>query len=117
MVLFNFSPRFVHARSFVEPHREQRHTRSLVLQGLASAPFGQPNSSFFSQSDEARDEQGMYNKMSADQLLLLVDCLAESHMFARTFNSNHEQRNLLWKAGKRARGETFGRAGSTMRLF
>jgi hypothetical protein len=41
----------------------------------------------------------MYNYMSFDQLLLLIDCLIESHMFARAFNSNHEQRNLLWKAG------------------
>jgi hypothetical protein len=24
----------------------------------------------------------------------------ESHMFARAFNSNNEQRNILWKAGK-----------------
>ena len=42
----------------------------------------------------------MYNAMHFDQLILLVDCLVESHMFARAFNSNHEQRNLLWKAGK-----------------
>jgi brefeldin A-inhibited guanine nucleotide-exchange protein len=42
----------------------------------------------------------MYNNMNFDQLLLLIDCLIESHMFARAFNSNHEQRNLLWKAGK-----------------
>jgi hypothetical protein len=41
----------------------------------------------------------MYNNMDFDQLLLLIDCLIESHMFARSFNSNHEQRNLLWKAG------------------
>ncbi len=41
----------------------------------------------------------MYNNMSFDQLLLLIDCLIESHMFARAFNSNHDQRNLLWKAG------------------
>ena len=42
----------------------------------------------------------MYNNMNLDQLLLLIDCLIESHSFARAFNSNHEQRNLLWKAGK-----------------
>jgi len=42
----------------------------------------------------------MYSYISFDQLMLLVDCLIESHMFARAFNSNHEQRNLLWKAGK-----------------
>lgn len=43
----------------------------------------------------------MYQYISFDQLILLVDCLIESHMFARTFNSNNEQRNLLWKAGRR----------------
>lgn len=42
----------------------------------------------------------MYQYISFDQLILLVDCLIESHMFARTFNTNNEQRNLLWKAGK-----------------
>ncbi|KAI5718763.1 hypothetical protein M8J76_000035 [Diaphorina citri] len=26
-------------------------------------------------------------------------CLLETHRFAKTFNSNHEQRNRLWKAG------------------
>jgi len=41
--------------------------------------------------------------MSFDQLVLLVDCLIESHMFARAFNSNNEQRNSLWKAGKKRR--------------
>jgi len=42
----------------------------------------------------------MYTYINFDQLILLVDCLIESHMFARAFNSNNEQRNLLWKAGK-----------------
>ncbi len=42
----------------------------------------------------------MYTYMNFDHLILLVDCLIESHMFARAFNSNNEQRNLLWKAGK-----------------
>lgn len=46
--------------------------------------------------------------MHVDQLLLLVDCLVESHLFARNFNSNHEQRNLLWKAGSFGR-EIFSR--------
>jgi hypothetical protein len=43
----------------------------------------------------------MYKYINFDQLILLVDCLIESHMFARAFNSNNEQRNLLWKAGKK----------------
>ncbi|XP_060556468.1 brefeldin A-inhibited guanine nucleotide-exchange protein 1-like isoform X2 [Ruditapes philippinarum] len=45
------------------------------------------------------EDQGMYHFLSSDQLFKLVDCLLESHTFAKDFNSNHEQRNLLWKAG------------------
>lgn len=45
------------------------------------------------------DDEGMYRYLNAGQLFYLVDCLLESHLFAKTFNSNSEQRNLLWKAG------------------
>ncbi|XP_005095830.1 brefeldin A-inhibited guanine nucleotide-exchange protein 1 isoform X2 [Aplysia californica] len=45
------------------------------------------------------EEQGMYQHLSSSQLLMFVDCLLESHRFAKAFNSNHEQRNVLWKAG------------------
>ena len=38
-------------------------------------------------------------QINANQLLQLVDLLRRSHAFAREFNSNEEQRNLLWKAG------------------
>ncbi len=72
-----------------------------IFQALASTPIGQENSSYFSQSDEIYNDHGMYKYMSFDQLVLLVDCLIESHMFARAFNSNNEQRNSLWKAGKK----------------
>lgn len=48
-----------------------------------------------------REEQGMYRLLSTSHLLLLTDCLLQSHRFAKTFNLNHEQRNLLWKAGYR----------------
>ena len=47
-----------------------------------------------------REDQGMYQYLSSDQLFLLADCLLESHKFAKAFNSNHEQRNILWKAGQ-----------------
>ncbi|CAF4604084.1 unnamed protein product, partial [Rotaria magnacalcarata] len=67
---------------------------------LASTPVGQENLSYITSFDDLHNEHGMYKRMSFDQLILLVDCLLESHMFARTFNSNNEQRNLLWKAGK-----------------
>ena len=51
-------------------------------------------------SDKQENEQvGMYSYMSTNILLKLTDCLMESHQFAKLFNCNHEQRNILWKAG------------------
>ncbi|XP_018336775.1 brefeldin A-inhibited guanine nucleotide-exchange protein 1 [Agrilus planipennis] len=46
-----------------------------------------------------REEQGMYRVLSTKHLLQLTDCLLQSHRFAKVFNLDHEQRNLLWKAG------------------
>ncbi|XP_057662143.1 brefeldin A-inhibited guanine nucleotide-exchange protein 1 isoform X1 [Diorhabda carinulata] len=46
-----------------------------------------------------REEQGMYRLLSSPHLLQLTECLLQSHRFAKAFNINHEQRNLLWKAG------------------
>lgn len=48
---------------------------------------------------QQKEDQGMYQYLGSDQLFLLADCLLESHKFAKAFNSNHEQRNILWKAG------------------
>ncbi|KAF5286690.1 hypothetical protein FQA39_LY16173 [Lamprigera yunnana] len=48
-----------------------------------------------------REEQGMYRLLNTKQLLQLTDCLLQSHRFAKAFNMDHEQRNLLWKAGYR----------------
>ena len=62
--------------------------------------MGQESLAYFSQADDIHNTYAMYKHIHFDQLVLLVDCLIESHMFARAFNSNHEQRNLLWKAGK-----------------
>ncbi|RXG67673.1 Brefeldin A-inhibited guanine nucleotide-exchange protein 2 [Armadillidium vulgare] len=45
------------------------------------------------------EDQGMYRHLTSSQLFVLLDCLTSSHSFAKSFNSNHEQRNLLWKAG------------------
>ncbi|XP_072399618.1 brefeldin A-inhibited guanine nucleotide-exchange protein 1 isoform X2 [Diabrotica undecimpunctata] len=46
-----------------------------------------------------RDEQGMYKLLSSPHLLQLTECLLQSHRFAKAFNIDHDQRNLLWKAG------------------
>uniref|UniRef100_A0A3B1IVE6 ARF guanine nucleotide exchange factor 2 n=1 Tax=Astyanax mexicanus TaxID=7994 RepID=A0A3B1IVE6_ASTMX len=47
----------------------------------------------------AESEQGMYKYLSPQHLFKLLDCLLESHMFAKDFNSNNEQRTALWRAG------------------
>uniref|UniRef100_A0A8C3S374 ADP ribosylation factor guanine nucleotide exchange factor 1 n=1 Tax=Chelydra serpentina TaxID=8475 RepID=A0A8C3S374_CHESE len=44
-------------------------------------------------------DQGMYSFLTSQQLFKLLDCLLESHRFAKAFNSNNEQRTALWKAG------------------
>ncbi|KAG7472307.1 hypothetical protein MATL_G00107540 [Megalops atlanticus] len=44
-------------------------------------------------------DQGMYKHLSSTHLFKLLDCLLESHTFARDFNSNNEQRTALWRAG------------------
>lgn len=53
------------------------------------------------EDSQQNEEQGMYPFLSSSQLFQLVDCLLESHRFSKAFNSNHEQRNFLWKAGFR----------------
>ncbi|CAO1347752.1 unnamed protein product [Diamesa hyperborea] len=50
-------------------------------------------------SECQREEQGMYSFLSSAHLIVFVDCLVESHRFAKNFNRNHEQRTVLWKAG------------------
>uniref|UniRef100_A0A8B9LIY9 ADP-ribosylation factor guanine nucleotide-exchange factor 2 (brefeldin A-inhibited) n=1 Tax=Astyanax mexicanus TaxID=7994 RepID=A0A8B9LIY9_ASTMX len=44
-------------------------------------------------------QQGMYKYLSPQHLFKLLDCLLESHTFAKDFNSNNEQRTALWRAG------------------
>uniref|UniRef100_A0A669BN56 ARF guanine nucleotide exchange factor 2 n=1 Tax=Oreochromis niloticus TaxID=8128 RepID=A0A669BN56_ORENI len=44
-------------------------------------------------------ENGMYRHMTSAHLFKLLDCLLESHTFAKDFNSNNEQRTALWRAG------------------
>lgn len=46
------------------------------------------------------EDQGMYKYMSSHHLFKLLDCLQESHSFSKAFNSNYEQRTVLWRAGK-----------------
>uniref|UniRef100_A0A671K6L9 Brefeldin A-inhibited guanine nucleotide-exchange protein 2-like n=1 Tax=Sinocyclocheilus anshuiensis TaxID=1608454 RepID=A0A671K6L9_9TELE len=48
---------------------------------------------------ETEADQGMYRHLSSQHLFKLLDCLLESHRFAKDFNSNNEQRTALWRAG------------------
>ncbi|BET03204.1 brefeldin A-inhibited guanine nucleotide-exchange protein [Nesidiocoris tenuis] len=50
-------------------------------------------------ADTQREEQGMYACLSSHHLMTLVECLLHAHNLAKKFNMNHNQRNLLWKAG------------------
>ncbi|CAL8073044.1 unnamed protein product [Calicophoron daubneyi] len=45
------------------------------------------------------DPRGMYTNLSPQHLLDLARCLLESHAFAKRFNSDDEQRNILFEAG------------------
>ncbi|XP_017786365.1 PREDICTED: brefeldin A-inhibited guanine nucleotide-exchange protein 1, partial [Nicrophorus vespilloides] len=46
-----------------------------------------------------REEQGMYRVLNSPHLIQLTECLLQSHRFAKQFNMDHEQRNILWKGG------------------
>uniref|UniRef100_A0A667ZW35 ARF guanine nucleotide exchange factor 2 n=1 Tax=Myripristis murdjan TaxID=586833 RepID=A0A667ZW35_9TELE len=48
---------------------------------------------------ELGPDQGMYRHLTSQHLFKLLDCLLESHTFAKDFNSNNEQRTALWRAG------------------
>nr|XP_057906847.1 brefeldin A-inhibited guanine nucleotide-exchange protein 2 [Doryrhamphus excisus] len=49
--------------------------------------------------EDADADKGMYGLMSSAQLFTLLDCLLDSHAFAKEFNSNNQQRTALWRAG------------------
>lgn len=46
-----------------------------------------------------REDQGMYSYLNTQHLIQLTECLLKSHRFAKRFNSDHAQRNVLWRAG------------------
>ena len=59
-----------------------------------------PQSGGLQLDTQQKEDQGMYQFLGSPQLFQLVDCLIQSHNFAKAFNSNQEQRNILWKAGQ-----------------
>ncbi|VEL25778.1 unnamed protein product [Protopolystoma xenopodis] len=57
------------------------------------------NESLSSEGPVTLDERGMFAYLLPEQRLTLARCLVESHNFAKRFNSDNEQRNILWEAG------------------
>ncbi|CAG7719826.1 unnamed protein product [Allacma fusca] len=51
------------------------------------------------QCEQQKEEQGMYPFLSSQHLFSFLDSLSGAHRFAKIFNMNNEQRNLLWTAG------------------
>jgi brefeldin A-inhibited guanine nucleotide-exchange protein len=54
---------------------------------------------FYNNDHQTQTDNGMYPYLTNEQLFTLIDCLYETYSFACKFNSNSEQRTLLWKAG------------------
>lgn len=71
--------------------KEDAETLALAAADMAGNPA--------EQTECQREEQGMYRLLSSPHLIQLTECLMQSHRFAKAFNTDHEQRNLLWKAG------------------
>lgn len=71
--------------------KEDAETLALAAADMAGNPA--------EQTECQREEQGMYRLLSSPHLIQLTECLMQSHRFAKAFNADHEQRNLLWKAG------------------
>lgn len=70
--------------------KEDANNLAAAQAGLAESP---------QEGSWQQEEQGMYSFLNSSQLFYMLDCLLESHKFAKEFNANHEQRNMLWKAG------------------
>ncbi|XP_061715439.1 brefeldin A-inhibited guanine nucleotide-exchange protein 1 [Cydia pomonella] len=76
------------------PATSRKEDAETLALAAAELTGGAPGSG----QDCQREEQGMYRLLSSPHLLRLVECLLCSHRFAKTFNTNNAQRNVLWKA-------------------
>lgn len=80
-------------------HRCPIRTRqNIVLQEGAHAVKDKDSAA----PDDDTAQNGMYDCLDNEQMKVLLDCLRESHDFAKAFNANHKLRTALWKAGKAA---------------
>ncbi|VDK80478.1 unnamed protein product [Dibothriocephalus latus] len=89
--------------------------RSLLQQSANSEERRLPEATIPDTSASENDElvngelpmnkRATYPYVSVENRLLLINCLLESHQFAKAFNSNVEQRNILWEAGFKAKAK------------
>ncbi|KAL5280006.1 ARFGEF1.2 family protein [Megaselia abdita] len=77
--------------------KEDAETLALAAADLGNKLLSTGNST--TSGECQKEEQGMYSYLSTPHLVQLIDCLLQSHRFAKEFNSNHDQRNVLWRAG------------------
>lgn len=89
------------AQAEVAPSQQQQQQQQPTAPGGMSHLTERFARSLSLDQQQQQEEQGMYSFLTSAQLLQLVDCLLESHRFAKAFNSDSEQRNLLWRAGFR----------------
>lgn len=89
--------------SELAPARSPKRTQPVTACGMCAVCLPKRDAVDFEVRVDTQD-QGMYRFLTSQQLFKLLDCLLESHRFAKAFNSNNEQRTALWKAGKRLRG-------------
>ncbi|XP_033116486.1 brefeldin A-inhibited guanine nucleotide-exchange protein 1-like [Anneissia japonica] len=66
-------------------------------ENMKAVQDGSFSSAFLTSSE--KDDPGMFRYLSVDQLFKLLDCLEQSHRFAKQFNTNNPQRELLRNAG------------------
>lgn len=95
IIFFPATSRKEDAETLAQAAAELSHSTS----GSIGSTTGSILNHSLSTEECQREEQGMYSYLNTPHLLQLIDCLMQSHRFAKKFNSNHEQRNVLWKAG------------------
>lgn len=84
--------------SELAPARSPKRTQPVTACGMCAVCLPKRDAVDFEVRVDTQD-QGMYRFLTSQQLFKLLDCLLESHRFAKAFNSNNEQRTALWKAG------------------
>eukprot|EP00123_Amoebidium_parasiticum_P018332 comp24173_c0_seq3/m.44171 comp24173_c0_seq3/g.44171 ORF comp24173_c0_seq3/g.44171 comp24173_c0_seq3/m.44171 type:complete len:1874 (-) comp24173_c0_seq3:308-5929(-) len=74
---------------------------NVVLQETMKAKTGSKLNLANGLNEEPSDivQPGMYQFLDGDNMKVLLDCLRESHEFAKAFNGNNKLRTALWKAG------------------